>query len=258
MGDKFNRIPWRIPSAHRSSKVVAGFDALPSNLEINGKSVSPSFLYRGLLATNAQLTASYGSDMPAYEAGDSVFLNQDVDVLNGARQAVRINEGDHYAITSGSTVFGSGDFVIELGIEAGEAVARERYPISNYYSSAPYRFSLYTPGTTSYRFYHSVSGVGGSDIVIGTLTPGNFYHIMLVGHRGGFIQAYVNGVAGGIGLCIAGQLYNGRLSIGGGGAWSNKQETAKIAWAAGWEEPDWLDTHLQGDVALARYNIISG
>lgn len=229
-------------------------------MTINGITVRPSFLYRFDEATLSSLKAQFGQDAPMWESGDAVTLAQDIDMTGGIGRAVKFNQGDHFSIRSGDTNFGTGDFVFEFIIDPGEIINPEKYIISNYHSTYFPRFSLWAGGNTNnFRWYMAHTG-GGCNVPIATLTAGTTHHVICFAHRSGNFQPFLDGVAvNGDDMTVApGATYNGVFNIGGGALWGGKEFNGKLAWLAGWEHPNWMDTSLQTAIAEERYKLIFG
>lgn len=225
----------------------SGLSNLEQDLTINGTTVSPTFVYEGKNATAASWAASVGSDLTATGSGNTLGLG--TPFLDNTDEAVGyVSSMHYYAPTLTYAQPGTNDFVFEVVFRAG-AVSDTGYLLRTISGTGFYL------AQTSGILLLSVVGAGGSTTA-GTpaLTPGAWYHVIGFVDASGGIKMYANAVAGATtgDMTSVGSVENGyALKVG-------YLHENPLAYAAMWIAPDWLDTHLQADIAKERFAKLCG
>jgi len=230
----------------RNDFTTSGYNNLPCSLTINGTTKEPTFRYEAGNATTSAWTATVGSDLAIAGSGSDPVIDEYAPGLNDKR--VKFEAGKYYqCATAAFGDIGTDDFVFECIFWGG---ATSSYVLSKYKGSSDL-FHIRSVNTGTIRiFLNSVNATG-------SLTMGQWNHCIAFADRSGSVVWYINGSAGtpadissdasasygdGAALCF------GDLS----GGLTTTTDSA-LSYVSMWQGANWLDTHLQADVAKERF-----
>jgi len=238
--------------------LVSGLtNRLPQSLTINGQAVAPDFLYRGQDATLTDWTAVVGDNLAIAGSGADPTPNQPAPFTDDT-QGVLFNGGKYYGASTSIGQVGTEDFVVEVIVRhsgtPGVRIVGTRDASTNGWElftySTPTELGFLIGGTTG------ISTTWFSD----SLTAGAYYHHILFFDRSGSVACYTNGALNGGAISIAaraGSLASTQNLLVGSLRGSNLFDSA-IVHLALWKRDNWLDTHLQADLAKERFHRLMG
>ncbi len=226
-----------------------GVDWLLANkdLTINNQTVSPTFCYIGGDANSSDWSPYKHGETLTLQAGTAPSYNQGSPGHGTNDDSVKFNSGGQYMASSSSFGdLGTDDFVWELVLKLPDTNAGTEFWMSKYVGPAPY-WIIGRVADNAHVHVWLVGDMSAASVISGTLAASTWYHVMLFGDRSGYAQIFVNGVTSGSAVDVSGlgnfaSDYN--MHIGGG--------RSTIAYCSLWSRPDWLDTHLQSDLAAER------
>jgi len=240
----------------------SGVANLDEDIEVNGTTVSPTFVYYGgdadgtnwIPRTGGQTLTLTATPVPTYNDGSPCLGTND--------DSVKFNDGGFYDGTDNDVA--TEDFVIEVLFK--HQADAGRYLISTYDGSTGY--ILYTNSDNA-RLYIEDSG-GSSTLNTGAvLTPGCWYYLLAYVNRdeasvnGSFF--YINGVAVGSGKdssAVTGTLNTNEFQLGASYLGSAKS-TCNLAYCSMWKYSDLFSAGAQGEaeaanLAASRFAQVSG
>ena len=223
----------------------SGYANLPQTLTINGVTKTPTFRYEADDATTSAWTATVGSDLAIAGSGDDPVIDEYAPGLNDKR--VKFNGGKVFQ-DSGASLgnVSTNDFTVELVgkiTSSLEGVIDKKLPTGD-------GIGWYViTASSSLRLTLDV-GATNTNVNTAALTPGCYYHAICFVDRSGLAQWYVNGVASGSAVDVSSQsatIDSARnLTLG-------NASNASLSYCAMWQGANWLDTHLQADLAKERF-----
>lgn len=234
--------------------MASALSNLSTSLTINSQTKTPDLFYLGQDYDGTDWTATVGLDLVLGGAGDPPLVKTApttdpadgsayVDRSAGIVQYLENTTGSYGAVALE-------DMVVELvwyGTPDTHWIIQKR-------GAGPY---WAINNDSSGQFQLLLSDGGAPYIILASFEPNTWNHAMAFVDRSGSGAAYVNGVIGTpISVAACGTITNTdpfRMcrTSGGTGQYA-------IAQHAMWKGTDWLDTHLQADVAAARYAAVSG
>jgi hypothetical protein len=224
-------------------------------LTINSITENPYFAYLGGSKKGLASVATW----PAYYGGgDCVSAGSGNDPII-YDYACKPDGGKVWeAQTTGVGDLTTEDFVLEMILDCDNTTSVR--PISKRSTALGWRIFCQNAGAGFLNCtFEDSSGTTGLISCEAGLTPGTRYHMMLFVDRSGYAQWYRNGILSNVAVDVSAR----QLSISNavklvlcatytyGSIYSEK-----IGWICMWKRDAWLDTHLQGAVALARYNAL--
>jgi len=227
--------------------------AVNTLLTINGQTKSPTLLYLGEDADLSTWTAVNGPDLNIDGSGDLPEVDLPGPFING-NKAVRFNAGQYYRGEDNTGQMGTDDIVMEFvflyrdisAILISKADTASRgFTVSH---STLQRLSIFIRDFSS--------NTGNCLTAASGLIEDNWYHVILFYDRSGSGQIYVNGVASGSASSMSSV---GSIDISVPWAIGARQDDAvpsnkeMVAYMSMWLGNNWLDTHLQVDVAKERF-----
>ena len=236
----------------------AGASKLPRDLTINGQTVSPTFWYEGRNASTSDWVATVGQDLTGKGSGGAVGLAcptpSDVDRAAGGEET-RYWDTDDADFADISTE----DYVIEVVLKyktgVQTAVLSKYTPLGN-----DSGYLLYTPSAGNMYLYTADDSIlSGASVILTGLQEDVWYHLIYFIDRSGSGIGYANGSPGSAvvvsGFPNCSTVNEFRINAFADAAGKGSQE---LAHAAMWKRDDWLDTHLQADLAEERFARLTG
>lgn len=231
-----------------------GLSNLSQTLTINSQTVSPTFRYEGKNATVSTWTATVGEDLTGAGSGGTFGLS--VPFTDGLDKAVN-GDGTRYWVAPSSFVTGTRDIVLEAVLQFSATstahIASTRITSKGWYI----REHL----GNGYIAFGIVGDAGSAQCITNpSLVDGAFYHVMFFCDRSGSIQGYVNGIARGgpsVVSAIGSVADDGSLGVAATSTGTTPYDKS-IVYIAGWFQDNWLDTHLQADIAAERFAKLTG
>jgi len=243
-----------------------GIDNLDPMLRINGIGVTPTFRYKGGDANAVDWPAwGYGETLDRVAGITSTFNdgspllgdNDDSIKLNGGYPAV----GDYYQAANGAAgQVGTGDFVFEFVMMFDDGGSQNAFCSTWPVPVTSVGICFYSNGNAVKCILDDSDDAGWIAMGSSTVTDGHWHHVMVFGDRSGKLAFYVNGKISGTPIDIYTRpkaLTGNPFTIGARGNGSFTYGGA-ISYQAMWESPEWLDTHLQADVAYERFLRLTG
>lgn len=238
--------------AHRPG-VWSGLSFLPATLAINGISVTPSWRYRGQDASvNGWNAWGYGSNL-TYNAGTAPEFGGVTPLLDLSDEAVLTKGGAWYTGATPIISPRTKDFVLEF---FGYVTSYACQLFSSYVAPDSNYVEFYSTNTIrNVTFQLDVAGAGGSKGIASVAVVQGWTHAMLFYDASGSAQWYVNAIAAGTPTAVStvGDVNIARapgfLARPDGSTPSTGDRVVYMAW---WEYDNWLDTHLQSQVAIKR------
>lgn len=228
---------------------VSSVGLLNPALTINGITAYPVFRYNGGDANSSNWSPwKYGESL-ALQAGTAPTYNAGSPLLGLKDDSVEFNAGGYYR--AGNNTFAdltTEDFVIEIVY---------KHKSGNQYifgKGTNPGFRLRTGTGTAY-----VNVNGSSNIPMGGLVDGCWYHLIWFVDRSGSGICYRNGTSAGSAIIVSAHSATAStanpLNVGDNGGFPYP---GSISYVAMWQQSSWLDTHLQPDIAKERFAKLTG
>ena len=229
---------------------TSGVDQLPAAITINGRTVTPTFRYRGGDANATDWAGwDYGNTLPYVSTGNEATFNQGSPGLGTSDDSVKFNSGKAYQ--AASTTFadpGSDDLILEVVFEFGGSATGRIIGKGGGSDPGWQLHEASTLVTARYRDSSTTVTVNSP-----TLTTGAWYHMWLVVDESGSMVIYTNGVVGtGASVAAVGTPNSSSGMAIGISSGLLAPLSSRVAYAALYQSPGWLDTHLQADAAKER------
>lgn len=237
-----------------------GVGLLNPSLTINSITNTPLCRYNALDVSTGEDWSKwiYGEDLHFTNNGNNTEDHKGSPCFGPLDDSILFRGGDYYASdTNTENDITTQDFVLEVVFcptySLAETVAIKQGATNGY--------KLSWSGSVLQLIIND--GSGNATVSSATLTPGCWYHCIFFMDRSGNGQCFTNGAAGST-VDISGKALTltntGLFQVGAGaaGAPTATPFTGYIAYLAMWYGAAWLDTATQTDVALTRFNKLTG
>jgi hypothetical protein len=235
------------------SGLNAGIAGLPQDITINGTTVSPTFRYEGKDASLSSWTPVVGETLTAAGSGGTVGLyapTPDETARAVDPQGTRYWEAGNNAFADP----GTDDFILELVFFHTSGTTDALLNKFNAATVDGLRVRL-NAGTGIRLLTYGTSNVSTDTAAL----PVNCWtHATVFYDASGSSQWYINGDASGSAAAVSsvGSLTQAvplQLCSDGSNGFPKS-----VAYAAMWQRDNWLDTHLQADLAQERFARLTG
>lgn len=213
---------------------------LPTDITINGSTVSPMLVYYGHRATSSLWTASVGENLSTFSAGSDPSPGQLTPLTMPTAAGVLFNNGKIYQSTNSSFGdIGTEDFIIEAFFKAASSVADGNTVISKYNESGN-GWNI-TGSSTSYRF-QAIGTAGEAAINLG-LGAWNIIHCFFDNSDSAStgMRIILNGIGVGTSGHTAGiSLSNSTFITLGARGNENNKSRCTTGYVAVWKRDSWF------------------
>ena len=234
---------------------ASGVSQLDRNLTINGVTVAPTFVYYGGDASASNLTAQVGETLTAQGSGGTFNAGSP---LVGADDDSFNPDGTRYYQASGSAFADvtTEDMVFEAIYRHTSSAGTNAFVSHFVATGGNSGWLFYVTGTN--LFFQIRSSGTTADINRGSLVDGAWYHVLVFVDRSGSGIAYANNVSGSpVSVASVGTITIAQ-ELRVGGAQFLGTPDSPIAYAAMWQQDNWLDTHLQPTLVQERFQKLTG
>jgi hypothetical protein len=230
---------------------INGIARLSEFLTINGQTKSPLYRYRGIDANSTDLAPwKYGEILTRQTGGTQPEYRQGSIALGPMDRSVRFSGAGSDFYKAGNATFGqvsTEDIVSGIIFNCTDDSAH-RSILATRTGNVGWEWTF----TSSHRLrvvLHDSSGYIG--IYSDTLITGRYYDAWVFVDRNGYAQIYVNGLPSGSAVDVSSyhSTLNGANEFHFGSRVANQPFDGDILYAATWIGQDWLDTHVQDDLA---------
>ena len=245
------------PLLFRALDGDSGISNLSTSITINGQTVTASFAYRGQDADASTWTALVGDNLGIAGSGTAPTTGAGVPFTDDT-QAVDFAAGQYYGADPSTTAdLGTDDYVLEAVIALADESSDKRL-VDAIRTAAPTEGVMLAQDSAESAYMATYCDGASAIVNASSLGADVWHHVMFFVDRSGSGVAYVNGAARtatSVSSLAACDIDVGRISLG---ASNTAKPQARVAWAAMWHAPSWLDTHLQADLAAERFSRLAG
>ena len=237
-----------------------GVDRLDPQLTINSITVSPTFRYKGGDATASSFPAwTFGSALTLGGTGSVPSLNQGSPLLGTNDDSFTgIVSGKAFEGTVNTYNLGTSDFVLEIVFEH----TTTGYSLVGKVATGEAYWEVFVAASGLRLTIQDAGAAHTANITSAALTEGSWNHAMVFVDRSGSAQWYVNGAASGSATAVStvNSISNttNKFILGGRDGSAGQTYVKRIAYQALWVGNNWLDTHLQANVAMERFSALCG
>jgi hypothetical protein len=226
-------------------------------LTINGQTVYPTLRYKGQDATATTWPAwGYGETLSIAGAGASPTLNAGSPLMGSVDDSVKFNMSKYYS--GGLMGISTEDFVIEILVLQGSSFSSQRvFGSLISLGGGKYRgIELYQSG--SWLIFQVADGLSLGSVATAATLNGMYHLLLFVDVSSGAGCAYSNGVSATGTIPNSGSFESGSNFLMGCGPIGGFVFTGHIFYYSQWKANNWLNTHLQPEIAKDRFNRLTG
>lgn len=236
----------------------SGLSNLSADLTINGQTVSPSYQYfANDIVTASEWVPRIGSEtLSVAGTGSDLTFNNGTPLLDSTVGAKTAYSGKYLQGAGSQAAIGTKDFVVELLLKPRTATAGIPTAALICGQGGGWSIRLGSGNTIQVYAYNGPSPYTTTPTQ-SAVTAYAWYHIIIFFDRSGSMLMYLNGQAASAGSMaqVTGNCENNYMFFS---AVAPYYCDSTLAYWSQWEKQDWLDTHLQEDLAKQRFYALTG